>query len=93
MKLEKCENIDNCLNHLISDDHLAVGISREYVINHFNYDPEEIFCFDRSQHIESLQISIFARKESINLLNEEIRGYLEAGLISKWINDMKWKRL
>lgn len=93
IKLELCENIGNCLDRLKFDDRFAIGASRKHVTNHFNYNSEEIFCFDKNQHIESLQISILARKDSMNVLNREIRAYLEAGLISKWINDMKRKRV
>lgn len=90
-----CVDTDECLNELTENDCLAVCVSREYVLKHFNFNPEEIFCFNRSEHIESLQISFLVRKDSFlnNLINKEIRSYSEAGLISKWINDYQKLRI
>lgn len=92
--ISNCSQIDNCLEQLRFDDHLAVGVSREYVSTHSNFTPENLFCFDNSEHIESSQISILSRhdRQFLNAARREIRAYLEAGLISKWLNDEKVRK-
>lgn len=89
--ISMCPDIDNCLEQLQFDDHLAVGVSREYVKNNHLFANEQLFCFDEKNHIESDQITVlvYRDKNLINLFNNEIRKFSEAGLISKWIKDYR----
>lgn len=94
-QFESCANINDCLNQLLVNGHLAVGVSRKYVHTNFEQFPHEIFCFAESEHIESLQISILTKNDRCleKMINKEILAYSEAGLISKWINDYKIKNI
>lgn len=90
-----CLNIDDCVNRLLINDQLAVGVSREIISKHKTYILDEIFCFDQNEHIESFQIGLLIRSNGhlINIINKEINACLEAGLISKWLNDNKLKKI
>lgn len=86
---EICEEIDKCLAEIASDHFLAVAVSREHSENSPLMKKTNMFCFTRSNNVYNFLVSILARKDHhiLTRMNRNIRGILEAGLLSKWQAD------
>lgn len=82
---ETCSTSDDCLVNLKNNEHLAIGISREYAVYRTNILNTRMYCFDTYDNIDSFSISMWIRK---NGLHENINGLvhrlLESGLLKKW---------
>lgn len=76
-----CESVEECLTNLKSDNQVAIGVSREYVLHR-----TDIFCFDRTENIFSYTVSMLVRKndELYRRVNKFIHHLLDAGLMKKW---------
>lgn len=90
-----CPSIDNCLEHLTHDDNsdLAVGGSRDYILNSPSYSPLKIFCFDSDESIASYPMVLSMRKDFAlkSKVDEIIRNSFEGGLFVKWERDTRRK--
>lgn len=88
-----CVNIDHCLEQLIYDrnDDLAVATLRQHAINTPVIPSEKLYCFDKTENIISLTISMWVRKDFplLTQINKIIRHSFEAGLIQKWESETK----
>lgn len=88
-----CINIDHCLKQLILDqnDDLAVATLRHHAINIPDIPREKLYCFDKTENIISLTISMWVRKDFplLTRLNKIIRYSFEAGLIQKWESETR----
>lgn len=91
-----CPSIDRCLEHLKGDDNsdLAIGGSRQHILNSRFYSPEKMFCFDRNEIIASYQPRLLMRKDFPfkSRVNEIIRNAFEGGLFVKWSRESKRQR-
>lgn len=83
---EICTDIDECLYELSTDLKLAVAVSREHSENSPLMSKMNMYCFTRSNNIYNYLISVLARRDHhlLSRINRNIRGVLEAGLLSKW---------
>lgn len=65
---------------------LAVGGSRQRILNSNSYTPAKIFCFSRDESIVGYQPAIFIRKNLglMEKINEIIQNAFENGLFVKW---------
>lgn len=90
-----CKDIDICLNHLKHDDNedLAVGGSRQRILNSPSYLSTEIFCFDVDESIVSYQPRLLFRKhfQLKSRFDEIIQHAFESGLFIKWDRDSRKK--
>lgn len=86
---EICYDIDKCLAEIAKDLRLAVAVSREHSENSPLMKKTNMFCFTRSHNVYNFLVSILARRDHhiLSRINRNIRGILEAGLLSKWQAD------
>lgn len=86
---EICTDIDKCLAEIVNDQFLAVAVAREHSENSPLMNKRNMFCFTRSNNIYNFLVSILARRDHhiLSRVNRNIRGILEAGLLSKWQAD------
>lgn len=86
---EICKDIDQCLAEIAKDRFLAVAVSREHSENSPLMKKTNMFCFTRTNNIYNFLVSILARRDHhiLSRINRNIRGILEAGLLSKWQGD------
>lgn len=65
---------------------LAVGGSRQQILNGRSYSASSIFCFDQNEHIASYQPAMMVRKgfPLESKINEIIQDAFESGLFIKW---------
>lgn len=84
------------MNDLKHDDNydLAVGGSRQYILNSNSYSPSGIFCFDSDENIASFQPRLLIRKDFAKKMkvNEIVQNAFEGGLVVKWSNDILRRR-
>lgn len=81
--------MNDCLATLTSNRFTAIAVSRKHVSNSVSISKDKIFCFERSQNIRSIDISLLVRHD-FNILAELdrlIRYSVEAGLFLKWERD------
>lgn len=81
------EHIDGFLVNLEQDDFLAVGDSRQHILNAPNYSPNKIFCFnDYNSTIKRYSVSLIMRRNSElkSRIDNIIQRLFEAGLFYKW---------
>lgn len=83
-----CKDIDICLEHLKQDDNidLAVGGSRQRILNSPSYLSTEIFCFAADESIASYQPRLLFRKYFTlkSRVDQLIRNAFESGMFIKW---------
>lgn len=86
---EICSEIDTCLNRLISDEKLAVAVSKQYVES----IPirSQFFCFETFARIQAHQKSILIRNDSIFIaeINMTIGNLFDSGIMFKWLKDFR----
>lgn len=76
------------------NDDLAVGGSRQNILNSRSYSPSKIFCFDRDKSIASYHPALMMRNE-FHLrprINEIIQNAFDSGLFDKWNRDNQKKK-
>lgn len=87
--------MDLCLDLLKRDDNedLAVGGSRQRILNSPSYLSTEIFCFDVDESIVSYQPRLLFRKHFPlkSRFNEIIQSAFESGLFIKWDRESRKK--
>lgn len=73
---------------------IALGASRQHILNSPAYSPSTVFCFEKSQAFGAHQIALRIRKDFkfLGKVNEIIRHLFEGGLFVKWDRDNKRKR-
>lgn len=85
-----------CLKRLLSlrDPKIAVAGSRKNIENNQLYSPSKIYCFDKSESINSYQVSLFVTNglDILKKIDEIIRHLFEAGLFVKWNRDSQRRR-
>ncbi|XP_058458991.1 uncharacterized protein LOC131435082 [Malaya genurostris] len=81
-----CQNMDDCLAQLHSERLLAVAISRAHSQNSKSIGEAEIFCFDRTNNIQTYSVGMMVKKDFHLLpkINDLIRRISESGLLGKW---------
>lgn len=83
--------MNDCLNRLKLKENinLAVGGSRQHILNSKTYSPSEIFCFEPTERVENYGISFLMRDDFYLLtdVNRIIQNLIENGLIVKWQKD------
>lgn len=64
----------------------AVAVMRKHAMNCPTVAKEDIFCFDRSQNIQDIGISMMVRPqfELLPKMNRMLRYSMESGLFAKW---------
>lgn len=76
------------MEHLKHDDNddLAIGGSRQRILNSRVYSSEEIFCFDSAEHIASYQPRLLISNDFPykSRVDEIIQNAFETGLFAKW---------
>lgn len=91
-----CQSLDSCLEHLKHDDNsdLAVGGSRQHILNSPSYSPSKLFCFNEQEHIVSYQPMLLMRSDFVlkSQINIIIRNAFESGLLEKWNRDSQRKK-
>lgn len=91
-----CPDIDRCLDQLkhAGNENLAVGGSRQRILNSRSYSPLKIFCFDRYESIASYQPALLMRKDFVlrQRIDELIQNAFEGGLFVKWDRDSQRKK-
>lgn len=91
-----CESIDSCLKHLKDDENydLAIGASRQNILNNPFYSTSNIFCLNRNERIASYQLILMIRKDIQLKLRIDgiIQRAFESGLFVKWNSDRKRKQ-
>lgn len=73
---------------------LAVGGSRQHILNSRSFSPSKIFCFDENERIAGYQPMLLMRmhlplKSNIDKI---IRNAFESGLFVKWDRDSQRKK-
>lgn len=73
---------------------LAIGNSRQRILNSPIYSQSKIFCFNRSENIASYQPALFMQKtfQMNRRFDKIIRNAFESGLIVKWSRDSQRKK-
>lgn len=73
---------------------MAVGGSRQHILNSPSYSASEMFCFDRAESIAGYQPVLLMRKDFPfrNRIDEIIGNAFESGLFNKWIRDSQRKK-
>ncbi|XP_058837724.1 uncharacterized protein LOC131693691 [Topomyia yanbarensis] len=81
-----CQDMDECLAQLHSERALAVAISRAHSHNSKSIGEAEIFCFDRTNNIQTYSVGMMVKKDFHLLpkINDLIRRISESGLLGKW---------
>lgn len=76
------------------DDNLAIGGSRQHILNSRSYSPSKIYCFDRDENIASYQPALLMRKDFAlrQKIDEIIQYAFESGLFVKWDRDSQRKK-
>lgn len=76
------------MEHLKHDDNddLAIGGSRQRILNSRVYSSQEIFCFDSAENIASYQPRIFISNNFPwkSRIDQIIQNAFESGLFVKW---------
>lgn len=89
-------DIDKCLNYLKRDenDDLAVGGSRQHILNCPEYTPSKIYCFKYRDNVANYQPSLLIRKgfHLKSRIDQIVRRLFEAGIFEKWAQDCKRRR-
>lgn len=85
-----------CLQRLNNDDYidLAVGGSRQHILNSRSFSPLNMYCFDQSEHIIGYQPVLLMRKHSPlrSKIDDIICNAFEGGLFVKWNRDNQRKK-
>lgn len=89
-----CPNIDTCLEHLSTNDELAVAVSRQHATNCPKISQEHIYCLSESEKIYSFAVSMLIREqyELVPIMDKVIQRSLESGLFQKWEKDSQLKK-
>lgn len=91
-----CPSIDRCLDRLKLRENyrLAVGGSRQRILNSRFYSPSKIYCFGHAENIASYQSVLLMRKDFalIGKIDKIIRNAFECGLLVKWDRDSQRKK-
>lgn len=91
-----CKSIDKCLELIRYEKkyYLAVGGSRQRILNSRSYSPSKIFCFGRNENIASYYSALLIRNEFrlLKRINDIIRNAFESGLFVKWDLDNQRKK-
>lgn len=84
-----CENINDCLATLAWNRYVAVAVSRKHAENSPVISNKDIHCFDTTQNIRSIAISMLTRPRLgiLDKLNQLLRYSMETGLFVKWERD------
>lgn len=92
-KLYACVDVDHCLEQLKygRNDDLAIATLRQHAISSPIIPAEKLYCFDQTENICNLIITMWVRKEFplLTQANRIIRYSFEAGLIQKWARETK----
>lgn len=90
-----CPSIDHCLNQLAHDENtdLAVGGSRQHILNSHQYSMSNLFCFSRNENIASYPSVLLMRKDFAfkSRIDHIIQNAFEGGLFVKWNRDSQRK--
>lgn len=74
---------------------MAVGGSRNHMMNNDDFDPSKVLCFDRLENVATFPISLWMRKNVLNekkaAIDDIINRIFESGLPTKWFSDYKHK--
>ncbi|KXJ82457.1 hypothetical protein RP20_CCG013678 [Aedes albopictus] len=83
---QTCPNMDDCLARLHSERTVAVAISRAHSHNSKSIGEAEIFCFARTDNIQTYSVGMMVKKDFHLLpkINDLIRRISESGLLGKW---------
>lgn len=75
-------------------DDVAIGASRQHILNCPAYSPSKIYCFEKSQNIANYKISLLISQQinRTNDINHVIRRVFEAGLFWKWHADSERRK-
>lgn len=91
-----CKSINNCLEHLEHDDNydMAVGGSRQYILNSRFHSPWKMFCFNSDQSIVNFQPRLMMRVDILlqSKIDRIIQNAFESGLFTKWNRDSQRKK-
>lgn len=81
------------LKHDDNDD-LAVGGSRQHILNSLSYSPSKLYCFSLNEHIVSYQPALLMRTDFIlrTRIDRMIQNAFECGLFLKWDRDSQRKK-
>lgn len=73
---------------------MAVGGSRQHILNSRFYSPWEMFCFGSDQSIVNFQPRLMLRVDILlqSKINRIIQNAFESGLFSKWERDSQRKK-
>lgn len=92
-----CEHINDCIEQLLNNnykDDLAVGGSRQNILNSPSYSPSKIYCFDRLENIRSYSIALYMQKRFYlkEKVNDIITELFKGGLLEKWDKQSQMRR-
>ncbi|XP_065073023.1 uncharacterized protein Ir87a [Ochlerotatus camptorhynchus] len=83
---QTCPNMDDCLARLHSERTVAVAVSRAHSHNSKSIGEAEIFCFPRTDNVQTYSVGMMVKKDFHLLpkINDLIRQISESGLLGKW---------
>lgn len=90
-----CHNISYCLETLKYFDDIAIGASRQHILNCPTYLSSTIFCFDESENIANYKVSLLVSQQFNRTydINHVIRRIFEADMLSKWYEDSRRREI
>lgn len=86
-RLSLCPDIEKCLVEIRTNTKLAVGLSRQHVLNNPRIDRSDTFCFPHASNIYTYSVLIQTRQDFSLLphINDIIERLVEHGLVYNWI--------
>ncbi|KAG4079216.1 hypothetical protein HA402_004591 [Bradysia odoriphaga] len=89
-----CEDISECLVHLLHNNKLAIGGSRQNILNSPTYLQSEVFCFENLENIASYPVALYMRKNfnRKTKVDATVQQLFEAGFFDKWKRDSQLPR-
>lgn len=85
-----CDNIDECLMELKTNNKLAVAVSKAHAQSNSYVDKSKLFCFSSPEQIYSYSIVMLSKERYFYLLpeiNRRLEAFIENGLLKKWISE------
>ncbi|XP_055911410.1 uncharacterized protein LOC129945575 [Eupeodes corollae] len=90
-----CYNLEECLQRAAKDCSLAVAISRQYSTHNPRIPRDNLYCFDRDQHIYTYLVTMLMPKKFhlYHQINPIIQYIIESGHLLKWTRDLEQQRM
>ncbi|XP_055585201.1 uncharacterized protein LOC129738049 [Uranotaenia lowii] len=83
---QTCPIMEDCVARLHSERTIAVAVSRAHSHNSKSIGEAEMFCFARTDNIQTYSVAMMVKKDFhlLSKINDLIRRISESGLLGKW---------